>query len=385
MNRLILLFTLSLIYSPLTYSNSELFTISPYTVRADNGDIYLKFQTKKTAKVNIVAYRDNDENNTSLNEEKLAHRKKVMSFRLGKQNCDDTLGYKISFLSRRKSIQVIDRQLPKFECKIEDKFTFGFISDTQQGTKKHQKVTNIIEKRLKEIKVNFLLHTGDVVHKGADNKEWLTYFGVAQRYLKGLPIVAAVGNHAYQGKKENGIVPDLFKKYMRWKGSEKVGYQTALFPHFQLVIINSNFDKIGEHVEQQKKWLEDTLREAQREGRPVIVGMHHPPFASSMMTITKEMVTLRKQYVPLFEKYGVKLVLNGHTHMYERSFQNGVHYVIAGPAGGTRAMPLGTNPNRVFAKFLAMTFSTITVTKGRIALRSWDHHDKNIDNLEINY
>ena len=41
--------------------------------------------------------------------------------------------------------------------------------------------------------------------------------------------------------------------------------------------------------------------------------------------------------MPLFERYGVQLVLSGHDHDYQRSKPiNGVTYVVSGGAAGTR-------------------------------------------------
>ncbi len=371
------------ISTSVTFANNEPFKIVPYTVRADNGDIHLKFQLNKPGRVNIIAYRENDENHTTFNEEIDLKEGNLASIRLGEQNCDDTLGYKISIVEKSKKIDVLNRKLPTFKCKWDDEFIFGFISDTQQGTEKHISVSKVIEEHLKNTKLNFLLHTGDLVHYGGLNDEWLNYFSVAQTYLKGTPIIAAVGNHEYYETEEKTFVPSSFMQYMRWKGSQEIGYLTAIFPHFQLVIINSNFNEISEGYDKQKKWVEETLSEAQDKGRPVVVAMHHPPFAASIMNVTTEINTLQDEFVPLFEKYGVKLVLNGHTHMYERSFKDGVHYVIAGPAGGARAMPLGINPYQVYSHFLAMTFSTIKINHQGIELKTWDEENELIDSVKI--
>ena len=43
---------------------------------------------------------------------------------------------------------------------------------------------------------------------------------------------------------------------------------------------------------------------------------------------------VRDQWVPLFERYGVDIVINGHTHAYARGGQRGVMYTIVGGAGG---------------------------------------------------
>ena len=46
---------------------------------------------------------------------------------------------------------------------------------------------------------------------------------------------------------------------------------------------------------------------------------------------------LAPAFSPLFERYGVQLVLSGHDHDYQRSVpQNGVTYVVSGAAAGTR-------------------------------------------------
>jgi len=57
--------------------------------------------------------------------------------------------------------------------------------------------------------------------------------------------------------------------------------------------------------------------------------------------------------------------------------------VIAGPAGGARAMPLGINPYQVFSRFLAMTFSTITINHQGIELKTWDEENELIDSVKI--
>lgn len=372
-----------LIYSPITFSNVNHFKIAPYTVRADNGDIYLKFQLKKPTKLNVSSFRENDGNNTILNQDLEIQSNDLTTIRLGGQKCNDTMGYKISFLKKTKNLEVINRKVPGHKCNVNDEFTFGFISDTQQGKERHSRVAQVIEEHLNNTKLNFLLHTGDIVHYGGLVDEWLNYFTVAQSYLKGTPIVAAVGNHEYWKTTETSYVPNNFEKYMRWAGSQEFGYMTAVFPQFQLVIINSNFEKIGKGRNQQLRWVENTLMKAEFDGRPVIVAMHHPPFASSVMNGEPDQEILQNDYVPLFEKYGVKLVLNGHTHMYERSFKDGVHYIIAGPAGGSRAIPLGVNPYKVFSRFLSMTFSTVKVNHQNIEIKTWDEQNTLIDQLAI--
>lgn len=95
----------------------------------------------------------------------------------------------------------------------------------------------------------------------------------------------------------------------------------------------------------QLEWLEDTLA-----GTPhttIIAAMHHPAYSAGKHGSTRDVQEL---WVPLFEQYGVDLVLAGHDHDYQRSIPiDGVTYFVSG--GGARLRPAGT------AEFSAYTAS----------------------------
>ena len=90
-------------------------------------------------------------------------------------------------------------------------------------------------------------------------------------------------------------------------------------------------------------WLENELKCNNSEW--TFVYFHQPPWsngwdASYYIPFTpfyqyQGNVDMRTSIVPLFEKYHVDVVLNGHTHNYERGIYHGVRYFIAGGAGGT--------------------------------------------------
>ena len=44
---------------------------------------------------------------------------------------------------------------------------------------------------------------------------------------------------------------------------------------------------------------------------------------------------------PIYEQYGVNLVLSGHLHGYQHHLKNNIHYVISAGGGG-RLYDLGT-------------------------------------------
>jgi hypothetical protein len=72
---------------------------------------------------------------------------------------------------------------------------------------------------------------------------------------------------------------------------------------------------------EQTRWLERTLREASHDDDVdwIIVQMHQDALSSSK-TGNGSDLGIRQNWLPLFDKYGVDLVLCGHDHDYERSF-----------------------------------------------------------------
>ena len=88
------------------------------------------------------------------------------------------------------------------------------------------------------------------------------------------------------------------------------------------------------------EWLEKDLSEARKLGRyKWIVAYHHqPPYSkgSHDSDAQYECFKLRTNLVPMFEKYGVDLVLAGHSHSYERSHLLNGHF---GSSGEIRSNP----------------------------------------------
>jgi Calcineurin-like phosphoesterase/Purple acid Phosphatase, N-terminal domain len=103
----------------------------------------------------------------------------------------------------------------------------------------------------------------------------------------------------------------------------------------------------------QTRWLEKTLREAHEDSEIdwIIVQMHQDALSSSK-TGNGSDLGLREAWLPLFERYGVDLVLCGHDHDYERSWPvNGCNHNVGmdaatGAAVDTRQPnPVATTPN----------------------------------------
>jgi 3',5'-cyclic AMP phosphodiesterase CpdA len=81
----------------------------------------------------------------------------------------------------------------------------------------------------------------------------------------------------------------------------------------------------------QTNWLRRSLSRSKARWR--IAACHHPAFTCGSYLSNPGVVA---RWVPLFERYGVRLVLSGHDHNYQRfAARQGVRYVVHG--GGSTA------------------------------------------------
>ncbi len=79
--------------------------------------------------------------------------------------------------------------------------------------------------------------------------------------------------------------------------------------------------RLYEPQSRQYKWLINDLEANKGKSLWTIITFHHPPYTKRSHDSDGELdlVGIREGLVPIFDKYKVDLVLNGHSHSYERS------------------------------------------------------------------
>jgi 3',5'-cyclic AMP phosphodiesterase CpdA len=152
---------------------------------------------------------------------------------------------------------------------------------------------------------------------------WRATFGWARR--SGLRVAGVIGNHDYhlgRGRYEFGLLGMPRSYYVRTVGDA------------QLFFLDSNTV-----TDRQTAWLEQQLAASSAIWK--IAVFHHPPYTCGGHSGDPR---VQKRWVPLFERYGVQLVLSGHDHNYQRfAARNGVTYVVDG-GGAARLYPLHRCP-----------------------------------------
>ncbi len=370
------------------------FKISPYAIRDDQRNLRVKFQLNEPAEITLSEIDASNTSNTLLDRQ---YDIQLVDLFIKNKPCSPARQFRFfvntkSGLKTEKTLQVpveicqespLEKNKMNDENKILTPIIFGHVSDTQTRSSEHLKIAKVMMNLSNSIPFNFILNTGDIVDIGGKDSQWYDFFDTAKNYLLKIPMVAAIGNHDYYESRENDT-PELFQKYLRWDNSQKEGFYSLSFNHFELLVFNSNLHKLSEKQKtNQWEWLEKRLKDNFNNRKISIVSMHYPVISSSLWTITDSSSReMKKIMIPLFEKYNVKLVLAGHTHLYERSFKNGVHYIIAGPAGGVPSVPSVKNPYMVFEKWGVSTFTMITVGHD-IVVKTFNDDGLLIDEVEI--
>ena len=197
------------------------------------------------------------------------------------------------------------------------------IGDFGIGSTAEHDVAALIQAMAEDEAIEALVTTGDNFYNDEVEEIWLEPYGWVDE--AGVTIHPAWGNHDIETQNRIDLVMENLRPPFWWYSTE-LGEAT-------LIVMDSNQVDSNE----QLGWLEDTL--ATSEGL-LIVAFHHPAFACGHHGSTQSVI---ERWVPLFEQYGVDLVLNGHEHSFERFDIGGVTYIVTGGAG-QRLRPIETCP-----------------------------------------
>ena len=216
----------------------------------------------------------------------------------------------------------------------EDKaVTFAVFCDSQSNPEVWGKITKLAYGE----RPHFGLLGGDLVDFGFNKDDWVDeFFAPANQFMKHYPIYSVPGNHEH----------DAYFYYQYIANPAPEYRYTFNYGNIQFFMIDT--DREVSPGSPQYTWLEEQIANSTAHWK--IVMHHHPPYSSeendfgdiNYQKSTEGSLDTR-QLVPLYEKYGIDLVIFGHIHAYERTWpifkervnqEKGVIYLNLGGAGG---------------------------------------------------
>lgn len=193
---------------------------------------------------------------------------------------------------------------------------FGHISDTHlPGTPSNAFLDKVCREirdpwdtlkdclqELAKERVDFILHTGDVVH-GGQEQDYEKVRGLFESYLPGVPVVFAPGNHDDRGmfwKQQNGVTELSEGEFVQ---------DVRLACGVRVLVLDTLRKAAADAIsERQVDWLEERLKEAYA-GTTFLL-MHHPPVWHDPIFAAPG----SKRWERLIAESNIKAIFAGHTH-----------------------------------------------------------------------
>jgi len=163
---------------------------------------------------------------------------------------------------------------------------------------------------------SFVIHAGDLINTAHRDYEWAEWFKAGGFIHSQWTAIPVVGNHEFQQTEED----QPRQLSIQWRPQFTLPVEEMLdedlhetvysvnYQDIQIIVLNSN-----EKLEEQTKYLEKELKNSTAKWK--IVTSHHSVFSPAK---GRNFQFALDNWKPLFDKYGVDLVLNGHDHTYAR-------------------------------------------------------------------
>jgi acid phosphatase type 7 len=189
----------------------------------------------------------------------------------------------------------------------------------------------------------FLLTLGDNAYSSGTEAEFQSnMFKPMAALLRNTPLFPTPGNHEYVTNNAQPYLDNFYLPANNPAGSER--YYSFDWGPVHFVSLDSNclsFPTSACTKALEQAWVKQDLAATTRPWK--VVFFHHPLWSSGEHGSSTSM---RNAFAPIFEQYGVDLVLTGHDHDYERSKlmkgdavaasgTKGIPYLVVGSGGAT--------------------------------------------------
>jgi hypothetical protein len=235
--------------------------------------------------------------------------------------------------------------------------------------------------------VAFALHAGDIVESGISREQWNAFLAEAESVFSKIPFLPTNGNHEsnfLSGK------PELYKEIFTLPQNGPEGFKEEFYSfdygNVHIAVLNSwvfsGEQKLDEAAAARlNAWIADDLGGSKSAWKIVLT--HIPVYAVHSDTTAAK---VRENWAPLFERYGVDLVLVGHQHVYSRlrpltggvtDYEDGVTYVMGN--SGLKYYGAADESLAERTVYDTSTYQLITVDGDSLSLQTFDRDGNESD------
>ena len=250
------------------------------------------------------------------------------------------------------------------------------------------------------------INMGDLVDNGQDGSQWRAWLGSVEPFSADTAFAPVIGNHEAYSLDWQMTPPKAYINLFAVPENGLPEYKRQFYSfdygpvHF--TVLDTNFHEAQgwqpQLLTDELRWLEQDL--ANSKARWKIVLQHRDIF---MYSFSKEsgrperatfFLDFSRQLMPLYEKYGVDVVLSAHLHTYRRRLplrnfapaEDGITYILTGVAGNVRypklwgdfAWDAARAPQPETANYM-----TLEVSQEKLLFRAFLPDGKRFDEIEI--
>jgi len=196
---------------------------------------------------------------------------------------------------------------------------FAVIGDMGTGDKPQYEVAAVMEESRRKTAFDFVLTLGDNIYGGSSQADMKKKFEDPYKPLldAGVKFYASLGNHDNPNER-------FYKPF----NMDEKRYYSFRKGNAEFFALDSNY-----MTPEQVAWLDKALHDS--DARWKICYFHHPLYSDARFHGPD--TDLRARLEPIFQAGGVRVVLSGHEHVYERvQPHNGIYYFVLGNSGELR-------------------------------------------------
>jgi len=211
-----------------------------------------------------------------------------------------------------------------------DSVRFAVIGDMGTGDKAQYEVARQMERSRETAMFDFVTMLGDNIYGGNSAADMKKKFEDPYRALldAGVRFYASLGNH-----------DDPNERFYKPFNMSERRYYSFRKGNVEFFALDSNY--MDPH---QMDWLNKALHDSSAAWK--ICFFHHPLYSDGRFHGPD--TDLRARLEPIFQSSGVRVVLSGHDHVYERiKPHGGIYYFVLGNSGELRAHNLRPSSDTV--------------------------------------
>lgn len=245
---------------------------------------------------------------------------------------------------------------------VDAPLTAWILGDCGTGNSDARNVRNAYYTYIDTAHTDMMLFLGDNAYDDGTDSEYQTalFQNMYEEKLQNTVAWSCLGNHDGHSANSDAQTGPYYDIFTFPKNAECGGVASGTEAYYSFDFGNVHFVVLDSYEtdrgvgDPMYLWCEEDLQNTLAHW--VVALWHHPAYSKGSHDSDTEsnLMQMRANFLPLFESYGVDLVLSGHSHSYERTFFLNGHYGLSstfdidthtvGPSGSGSGQMENTGP-----------------------------------------